>query len=144
MSQMRKILMYDIQLFIWRQIDLRGAYLYIVACQRGWVSPNRSGSDKTRGQGSLKRNEPHTWFAFLGWAWHVTIYFLQSVHPWFTAFKRWNHWTDGLHIWHANWFPLWKTDFLQIKVKCQRSKSKIIYKWRKWSFKGIDCRLNLT
>ncbi len=50
---------------------------------------NRSGSDKTRGQksfgpstggpdlqGSLKRNEPHIWFAFFtktGWAWHVTI-----------------------------------------------------------------------
>ncbi len=56
---------------------------------------NRSGRDKTLGQGSFgpptggsdrlnnhldkkfKRNEPHTWFAFLpktGWAWHVTLY----------------------------------------------------------------------
>ncbi len=49
----------------------------------------------------------------------IHIYFLRSVHPWFTTLKWWNHWTYGLHIWHANWFPLWKTDFWQIKVKGQ-------------------------
>ncbi len=28
----------------------------------------------------------------------IHIYFLRSVHPWFTALKRWNRWTYGLHI----------------------------------------------
>ncbi len=36
----------------------------------------------------------------------IHIYFLQSVHPWFTALKRWNRWTYGFHIWQGNRFPL--------------------------------------
>ncbi len=67
---------------------------YIVACQRGRVSNEPPGQRQDTGPGILwsvhrlitnfKRNEPHTWFAFLtktGWAWHVTI--LPRPRSWF-------------------------------------------------------------
>ena len=82
----------------WSRGDVGTRILNILSRASEAGSPtNRSGSDKTRGQGSfgpLKRNEPHTWFAFFtktGWAWHVTIYMTA---PAILQFRNtvWNTW----------------------------------------------------